>query len=116
VVTAHNIRRHDLPIINGALAEFDLPMLGPKLASDTLKDIPKWKDLPRSQENLCEMLGVPAPKEHMSQARWREANRLTPAGRKETRRRVVGDIIQHRLLRDKLLDLGWLRPPVLWRP
>jgi hypothetical protein len=114
MVTAHNVRRHDLPIIQGALAEYGLPLLGPKMASDTLRDIPRWKDLPKSQESLCEMLDVPAPKEHMSQSRWREANRLTPRGTRETKRRVVGDVIQHRLLREKLIELGWLGPPRRW--
>src|SRR5690348_13771067 len=37
-VSAHNCRGFDLPLIQGALAELELPLLGPKLASDTLKD------------------------------------------------------------------------------
>lgn len=114
VTTAHNIRGHDLPIIQGALAEAGMPLLKPKLASDTLKDIPRFKDLSRSQENLCQMLGIEAEKQHMSQVSWREANRLGPAGVKKTRARVVKDVIQHRLLREKLIELGWLGPPKVW--
>lgn len=113
MVTAHNIRGHDLPVIQGALAELGLPLLGPKLASDTLRDIPRWKDLPKSQENLCEMLGLPE-KIHMSQTAWREANRLGEEGLKKTYKRVVGDVVQHRLLRQKLLDRGWLGAPRTW--
>ena len=61
VVTAHNIRGHDLPIVQAHLAELQMPLLEPKLAHDTLKDLrPKWKDISRSQENLCEMLGISA--------------------------------------------------------
>lgn len=116
VVTAHNIRRHDLPIICAALAELKMPLLKPKLTSDTLRDLPKWKDLPRSQENLCEMLGIPAEKKHMSQANWREANRLTKLGVSKTRRRVRMDVIQHKALRAKLIELGWLGAPTMWRP
>ena len=116
LVTGHYIRKHDLPIINGALAELEMPLLGPKLASDTLRDIPRWKDLPRSQENLCEMLGIAAEKQHMSQANWREANRLTAAGLAKTRKRVRKDVIQHRALREKLMELGWLGPPRMWTP
>lgn len=113
-VTAHNIRGHDLPIIQGALAELKLPLLASKRASDTLRDIPRWKDLPKSQENLCEMLGVPAEKQHMSQINWREANRLTDSGLKKTYKRVSKDVVQHKALREKLLELGWLGDPRRW--
>jgi hypothetical protein len=50
----------------------------------------------------------------MSQPDWREANRLTPAGLKETRRRVIGDVKQHKNLRDKLLEVGALGAPKMW--
>src|SRR5690606_40829515 len=33
-VTGHYIRKHDLPIINGALLEHGLPLLGPKMRSE----------------------------------------------------------------------------------
>src|SRR5687768_13914464 len=44
MVTGHYIRRHDLPIINGALMEFGLPGLGPKLTCDTRLDMHKKGD------------------------------------------------------------------------
>lgn len=114
VVSAHNVRGFDLPLIQGALAELDLPLLGPKLASDTLKDIPRWRDLPKSQENLCEMMGIPAEKKHMSQISWREANKLTDEGVRKTKQRVVKDVIQHKLLREELIRRGWLGAPRMW--
>lgn len=116
VVTAHNIRGHDLPIINGALAEIGMPLLRPKLSSDTLRDIPRWKSLPKSQEYLCEMLHLPAEKVRMSQASWRDANRLTKAGMPKARERVRQDVIQHKALRERLLEIGWLRAPRMWFP
>lgn len=116
IVTAHNVRDHDLKIIQGALAELQMPLLDAKLFSDTLRHLPRWKDLPKSQENLCEMLGIPAEKQHMSQAAWREANRLKPEGVKKTIERVVKDVVQHKLLRAKLIELGWLGPPRWWKP
>jgi hypothetical protein len=115
-VTGHYIRKHDLPILNGALMEAGMPTLGAKLTCDTKLDLVKRKDLSASQESLGEMYGLSHPKEHMSQVKWREANRLTPEGIKETRRRVVGDVKQHQALRLALLDVGALKGPSVWRP
>ena len=116
IVSGHYIRKHDLPIINGALVEHGMAPLRPKLTSDTRLDLVRWKDLPASQEALGDMLGLDSPKEHMSQAKWREANRLTPEGIAETRRRVIGDVRQHLELRAALLERGLLRAPRMWRP
>ena len=116
MVTGHYIRRHDLPIINGALLENGLPGLDEKLTHDTKLDLTRFKDLPASQENLAELLGLRYGKEHMNQQEWREANRLSPAGIEETRRRVIGDVQQHKSLRATLMERGWLKPPSMWRP
>lgn len=116
MVTGHFIRKHDLPIINGALAEFNLPVLGEKLTSDTKLDLIRWKDLPQSQESLAEMLRLADEKHHMSQADWRRANRLTATGKKYTQKRVVDDVIQHKAMRLKLLERKLLGPPKLWKP
>lgn len=116
LVTGHFIRSHDLPIINGALIEFGLPSLGLKLTSDTKTDLVRRKGVSASQESLADMLGVKAPKEGMSQTKWRAANRLTPDGIRETKRRVVGDVRQHKELRAALVAAGLLGPPRMWRP
>ena len=60
------------------------------------------------------MLGLNYPKVKMDQTKWRSANRLTPEGLALTRERVVGDVLQHIELRQRLLDLGYLCPPTLW--
>jgi hypothetical protein len=114
MVVGHYIRRHDLPIINGALMEFGLPTLGAKLTQDTYLDLVKRKDLPASQEDLSEMFGVVAPKVHMSQTMWRKANRLNDI--EASRRRVVGDVYQNKQLREALLERKLLKPPKVWRP
>lgn len=115
-VTGHYIRKHDLPILNGALLEYGMPPLGAKLTCDTCLDLVKKKDMSASQESLSEMYGLSHPKEHMSQPKWREANRLTEAGLKETRRRVVGDVKQHKALRAHMLEAGVLGAPKVWTP
>lgn len=116
IVTGHYIRKHDLPIINGALMEHGLPVLGQKMTSDTKLDLVKRSDISVSQESLAAIYGVAEPKEHMGQAQWREANRLTPEGIAETRRRVIGDVVQHKALRAALVEAGALGPPRLWVP
>ena len=115
MVTGHYITRHDLPIINGALMEFGLPMLRPKLALDTKVHMVKKSDIPATQEHLANMLSVPAAKVHMTQADWRESNRLTPAGLALTERRVKGDVRQHMLLRPAMQAAGLLKSPRTWR-
>lgn len=116
MVTGHYIRNHDLPIINGALMEYGHKPLSPKLSSDTKNDLRKRKGISASQENLAAMLGVPAPKIQMNQVLWRRANRLEKDGIELSRQRVVGDVLQHQLLREKLLERGMLGAPKMWRP
>lgn len=116
MVTGHYILRHDLPIINGHLVEYGLAPLKPKLVQDTKVHLIGWKDIPKTQEHLGDMLGLDFPKVGMSQAKWRDANRLTPSGIEATRKRVVGDVKQHMELRAALLKRGLLGPPKVWRP
>lgn len=116
VVTGHYIRSHDLPRLQALLVEFDLPALGPKLTSDTCKDLTRIAALSKSQEALSAMFGLKAPKVHMNQAKWREANRLTPRGIRATKERVSGDVRQHMELRQELLRRGVLKPPRRWNP
>ena len=116
MVTGHYIRKHDLPILNGAMLEMGLPPLGPKLTSDTKIDLIGWKDIPKTQEHLADMFGVRAPKVQMTQAKWREANRLTPEGIELTYKRVAGDVKQHMALRKVLARKGLLKAPSVWKP
>lgn len=116
IVTGHYIRKHDLPIIQGAMLELGMRPLGPKLTIDTKLDLKPLSGVSKSQESLSAMLGVEAEKEHMTQADWRAANRLTPAGLERTRTRVVGDVQQHKALRLALTQRGLLRAPKVWTP
>lgn len=115
IVTGHYLRKHDLPIINSALIENDLPPLPDLLVQDTKCDMVRKKDLSASQESLAATFGLATGKEHMNQTQWREANRLTGAGLAETRRRVAGDVIQHKNLRLEMLKRKLLKPPRIWK-
>lgn len=122
MVTGHYIRKHDLPIINGALYDEGLPLLGPKLTSDTKLDMMKKADIPATQEFLLELLdpqcniGIPLMKYHMSQRTWREANRLTRKGVEQTRIRVQNDVHAHEHMRDAMIAREMLRGPRVWNP
>ena len=114
LVTGHYIRGYDLPMVNGALSEYGLPILDDKMVQDTKIDLVRRAGLSGSQENLGAMLGLHHPKIKMDQTKWRNANRLTPEGVALARERVVGDVLQHIEMRQRLLDLGYLCPPTLW--
>jgi hypothetical protein len=115
MVTGHFIRGYDLPMVNGALTEYQLPALSNKLTQDTKIDLVRRQGLSGSQENLGVMLGLEHGKVKMDQARWRAANRLKPEGLEAVRERVTGDVTQHIEMRQRLLSLGYLAPPSVWR-
>lgn len=114
MVTGHFIRGFDIPLMCGALSEYELPMLSDKLTHDTKLDLVQRHGMSSSQENLGSMLGLEHDKVQMNQARWRSANRLTKAGLRMARKRVVGDVRQHIEMRARLLELGYLGRPKKW--
>lgn len=116
MVTGHYIRRHDLPIINGALFDNGFELLGPKLTQDTKLDLIRFKDISASQENLAELYDLEHEKKHMSQVAWRQANQLTDEGIALTIERVTDDVRQHKALRAALIEDNALKAPTVWRP
>lgn len=123
IVTGHYIRAFDLPKINGALLEAGMGSLDVKMTCDTKMDLIRFSGISKSQENLGAMLSYfdqsnpyLGRKEHMSQVEWRTANRFTAEGLEESRRRVAGDVLQHKEMRLALLEAGFLRGPKAWRP
>jgi len=116
VVYGHNIRRHDLPILNASLLRRQLPILPSLLTTDTLRDIPKRSGMSASLENLASYYGLEGEKLGMTQHMWEEANRLKPEGLELARQRVASDVLLQERLREKLLSLGILKQPRMWRP
>jgi hypothetical protein len=112
IVTGHYIIGHDLPIINGAMLEYHMPPLGPKMVWDTKIHLRHMKDISRSQESLGDMMGTTFEKIHMSQADWRAANRLQRI--EAAQRRVQNDVRQHQEMRLRLSELGMLNAPTVW--
>lgn len=116
IVYGHNIRRHDLPIMQAWLLRLQLGPLPRLLTSDTLRDYPRRKDMSASLENLVAMYGVKGRKFSMSQPMWEQANQLTPAGVALARRRVESDVLLQERLRKRLLELDLLGAPRIWEP
>jgi hypothetical protein len=114
LVTGHYITGHDLPMLNGALMECRMAPLPPKMVSDTKVHLIRSKGLSMSQESLGAMFRLDAQKVSMNQHKWRAANRLTPKGLAEVRKRVTGDVRQHMQLRQELLACGYLGPARMW--
>ena len=116
MVTGHWIRSFDLPILQTAMMEQGLPLIGPKLAHCTKSDLIQLGGISKSQENLGSMAGTTNPKMAMNQAKWRSGNRLEPLGIEEVVKRVIADVRQHVEMREWLMDRGLLRPPKVWYP
>jgi hypothetical protein len=114
MVTGHYIRGFDLPLVNGAMTEQELPSLGDKLSHDTKLDLVRRHGMSGSQENIGAMLRLDRPKVSMNQHKWRDANRLTAEGIALSKERVVGDVKQHIEMRKRLLELGYLAGPKVW--
>lgn len=116
MVTGHYIRKHDLPIINAHLVEYGYDPLEEKLTQDTKLDMVKKKDMSASQEALSAMYDMKRPKHHLTQADWREMNRLTERGLEITEKRVTEDVKQHKELRANMIEFNALKAPKVWRP
>lgn len=116
VIYGHNIRKHDLPMLNSWLLRLQLPTLPDIRTTDTLKDIPRRGPISASLENLAALYGLKGKKYHMPQPKWEQANQLTPEGIELAQKRVVSDVLLQEKLRAKLQDLNLLKNPRMWKP
>ena len=116
IVCGHWIRGFDLPVLQWAMIDNGLPLLGAKLTHDTKEALVKFQGASKSQQNLASILGIDSPKVNMTQQDWREANRLTKAGLKLVEERVRADVVQNIEMRQQLLERRLLNPPRLWQP
>ena len=114
LVFGHNIRRHYLPMLNAGLIRLRLDPVGELRTSDTCRDLPRRRGLSYSLENMAAMYGLEGEKFTMSQPAWENANRLTRDGLELARKRVASDVLLQERLRDRLSELGLLKPPRKW--
>ena len=116
IVVGHWIRGFDLPNLQWAMIDNNIPLLGPKLTHDTKEALVKFQGASKSQMNLASILGIDSPKQNMTQQDWREANRLTRKGLALVKERCIADVQQNIEMHGVLLERGLLNPPRLWLP
>lgn len=114
IITGHNLRRFDLPLLNAELIRNGFQPLSPKLCQDTLRQVVRTKGIKRDQDNLCKLFRLPEEKVSLSWQDWQDA--YGEAGWPTIKERVVTDVRQHKLMREEMLRRGWLKPPRPWRP
>jgi hypothetical protein len=110
------IRGFDLRLINGQLLRGGKPHLESVLALDTKSDLYATHGRSLSQKNLASEIGVAAPKIDVTLYDWEAFNTRVPGFKEKGIERVRGDVIQNCEMREKLIEMGWLGPPRLWRP
>lgn len=114
IVTGHNIRKYDLPLVNAEMLRFHLGPLPAKLTQDTLREIPRTTGMKRDQDNLGKFFRTDDQKYAMSWQDWQDA--YAESGWAGVRTRVVTDVVQHKQIRAEMAVDGWLKPPRIWRP
>lgn len=114
VVTGHNIRRFDLPLLNAELLRNGLCALAAKQTQDTLREIVRTKGMKRDQDNLLKLFRIEEEKLPLSWQDWQSA--YEEKGWPVIRERVIGDVRGHKLMRAEMLTRGWLKPARLWSP
>jgi len=113
MVTGHNLLRFDLPVLNGECFRRKLRPMKGVLVQDTMR-FSKTKGVKKGQDNLGGMLEVPNPKMPLSWWEWQMA--YEEKGWKTVVDRVKSDVLSHKLMRQEMIDLGWLKPPIHWSP
>ena len=113
MVTGHNIRRFDLPIVNSECLRLGLDPLPRLLVQDTIR-IVRTKGFKKGQDNLGRVLEVEERKLSLDWQAWQDA--YDEPGWKTVRARAAQDVRQHKLIRAEMIGRGWLRDPVTWTP
>lgn len=108
IVMGHNIRGHDIKILNGLCVSSGRPILEPRRTIDTFRDLPRTAGFSRSLENLCARWGCPLEKVSMPEHVWEEAYDGIPEAVERMRHRVKTDVrmnvwLYHEARRRRLL-------------
>ncbi len=95
IVTGHNISRFDVPALK------DVPRI------DTMRLKAKTHGFKKGQDVLAVLYKLPAEKKALNWAEWQAA--YAEPGWPTIRERCAGDVVQHKLLVRKLMELGYLK-------
>ncbi len=113
MVTGHNLIRHDLPILMAECRRLGLPDLPDLLVQDTMR-LGKTKGFKKGQDNLIALTDGPVQKLSLSWQEWQDA--YEEKGWATVVERCKTDVEGHKLLRQEMLERGWLKDAVRWRP
>jgi len=113
MLTGHNLLRFDLPVLNSECLRLGLRPLDSVLVQDTMRLV-KTKGFKKGQDNIVTLTKVPIPKLSLSWQEWQEA--YEEKGWATVVERCVTDVKGHKLMRQEMLDRGWLKEPTRWRP
>lgn len=113
MITGHNLIRFDLPILNSECLRLGFPSLPPILVQDTMRFV-KTKGFKKGQDNISALIDVPISKLALSWQQWQEA--YAEQGWATVVERCKSDVAAHKLMRQEMLDRGWLRSPIKWIP
>ncbi len=116
ILTGHFLVGHDLRLLTDHCIRFGWPLPAPKVVQDTKTLMPVVRGLGLSQENLSTLFELDEKKHRMNGRRWAVTNTLAQGGREEARQRCVRDVRQHKALRKKLVEQGYLDAPRRWSP
>lgn len=114
VLTGHNIIRFDLPVLNAELMRLGMENLGSVLVQDTIRLPVKTRGFKKGQDNIATLLGVREPKKALNWQEWQNA--YAEPDLATVKERVVGDVEQHKQLRLRMRERGWLCAPRVWTP
>lgn len=103
VVMGHNIRKHDISLLNGHMTTLDMPTLAEKKTIDTYHDMKKMRGLSRSLENLAARWDSPIQKIHLSEYDWERAYDGIPTAVELMKKRVTSDVLISEWLYGELL-------------
>ena len=112
-VTGHNIVRFDLPVLQAEFLRCGVEPLGPIETHDTIK-FTRTKGFKKSQDDMSVWLGSPLKKKTLSWTEWDTA--YEQEGWPVAIERCESDVRQHKVLYERMVDLGILKPPRMWRP
>lgn len=113
MITGHNLIRFDLPILNSECLRLGFPSLKGMLVQDTMRFV-KTKGFKKGQDNISALIEVPIHKLSLSWQQWQEA--YAEKGWSTVVERCKSDVASHKIMRQEMLDRGWLRSPIRWIP
>lgn len=113
VVTGHNLIRFDLPVINAECLRLGMPSLPSLRVHDTM-NLVRTKGFKKGQDNLIQLLDLPIKKLPLSWQEWQYAYEGT--GWRTIVERCESDVLGHKMLYQKMSELGWLRGEKKWKP